>query len=180
MVLRTAAGVALRTAASTASTWRAFCDAASCDCAARVVTPMSICTRSGLAVTLASSLAAQTTARFPPDSLVNVQVIPMSTPVMQVIGVMRNFTSFLGVRCPFCHVGEEGRPLAEFDFASDKIKPESEPVLDEIADALSHNPAWKLRVEGHTDNIGGDDYNLVLSQRRADRSAFGGSKRNRP
>src|ERR1700704_5926922 len=55
MVLRTAAGpVALRTAASTASTWRAFCDAASCDCAARVVTPMSICTRSGLAVTLAS------------------------------------------------------------------------------------------------------------------------------
>src|SRR6202023_3926847 len=54
MVLRTAAGVALRIAASTASTWRAFCDAASCDCAARVVTPMSICTRSGLAVTLAS------------------------------------------------------------------------------------------------------------------------------
>src|ERR1700694_1533215 len=55
MVLRTAAGpVALRTAASTASTWRAFCDAASCECAARVVTPMSICTRSGLAVTLAS------------------------------------------------------------------------------------------------------------------------------
>jgi hypothetical protein len=30
-----------------------------------------------------------------------------------------------------------------FDFASDKIKPESEPVLREIADALNHNPAWK-------------------------------------
>ena len=55
-----------------------------------------------------------------------------------------------------------------FDFASDKIKPESEPVLREIADALNHNPAWKLRVEGHTDNIGGDDYNLDLSQRRAE------------
>lgn len=55
-----------------------------------------------------------------------------------------------------------------FDFASDKIKPESEPVLHEIADALSHNPAWKLRVEGHTDNIGGDQYNLNLSQRRAE------------
>jgi len=41
-----------------------------------------------------------------------------------------------------------------FDFASDKIKPESEPVLREIADALNHNPSWKLRVEGHTDNIG--------------------------
>ena len=55
-----------------------------------------------------------------------------------------------------------------FDFASDKIKPESEPVLREIADALNHNPAWKLRVEGHTDNIGGDQYNLDLSQRRAE------------
>ena len=55
-----------------------------------------------------------------------------------------------------------------FDFASDKIKPESEPVLREIADALNHNPAWKLRVEGHTDNIGGDLYNLDLSQRRAE------------
>ena len=55
-----------------------------------------------------------------------------------------------------------------FDFASDKIKPESEPVLREIADALNHNPAWKLRVEGHTDNIGGDEYNLDLSQRRAE------------
>lgn len=55
-----------------------------------------------------------------------------------------------------------------FDFASDKIKPESEPVLREIADALTHNPAWKLRVEGHTDNIGGDQYNLDLSQRRAE------------
>ncbi len=55
-----------------------------------------------------------------------------------------------------------------FDFASDKIKPESEPVLREIADALNHNPAWKLRVEGYTDNIGGDLYNLDLSQRRAE------------
>jgi len=55
-----------------------------------------------------------------------------------------------------------------FDFASDKIKPESEPVLREIADALNHNPGWKLRVEGHTDNIGGDQYNLDLSQRRAE------------
>ncbi len=55
-----------------------------------------------------------------------------------------------------------------FDFASDKIKPESEPVLREIADALNHNPAWKLRVEGHTDNIGGDEYNMDLSQRRAE------------
>ena len=54
-----------------------------------------------------------------------------------------------------------------FDFASDTIRPESEPVLKEIADALAKNPAWKLRVEGHTDNVGGQAYNTELSNRRA-------------
>lgn len=33
---------------------------------------------------------------------------------------MRNFTSALGVRCQFCHIGEEGLPLERFDFASDE------------------------------------------------------------
>ncbi len=68
----------------------------------------------------ASHLCAQAPAKFPPDSLVNTKVIPKSTPVVQVIGTMRNFTSDLGVRCQFCHVGEEGQPLAQFNFVSDE------------------------------------------------------------
>jgi hypothetical protein len=59
-------------------------------------------------------------AKFPPDSLVNTKVIPHSTPPIQVIGVMRNFAIELGVRCQFCHVGEEGRPLDQFNFVSDE------------------------------------------------------------
>jgi hypothetical protein len=58
--------------------------------------------------------------KFPPDSLINVKVIPKNTPVMQVVGMMRNFTGALGVRCPFCHVGQEGQPLTTFDFAKDE------------------------------------------------------------
>jgi outer membrane protein OmpA-like peptidoglycan-associated protein len=54
-----------------------------------------------------------------------------------------------------------------FDFNKDTIKPESEPVLKEIVQAMIDNPDWKLTVEGHTDNIGGDTYNLDLSKRRA-------------
>ena len=54
-----------------------------------------------------------------------------------------------------------------FDFAQATLKPESAPVLREIAQALKDNPDWKLTVEGHTDNIGGDAYNLELSKRRA-------------
>ena len=63
---------------------------------------------------------AQTPGRFPPDSLVNTRIIPRTTPVQAVIGRMRNFSADLGVRCTHCHVGEEGKPLSTFDFASDE------------------------------------------------------------
>jgi outer membrane protein OmpA-like peptidoglycan-associated protein len=54
-----------------------------------------------------------------------------------------------------------------FDFGSDRMRAASEPVLEEIADAVTRNPTWKLSVEGHTDNIGGDAHNMDLSKRRA-------------
>jgi outer membrane protein OmpA-like peptidoglycan-associated protein len=54
-----------------------------------------------------------------------------------------------------------------FDIGSATIRPESEPVLKEIGDALSKNASWNLSVEGHTDNVGGDAANLDLSRRRA-------------
>jgi outer membrane protein OmpA-like peptidoglycan-associated protein len=54
-----------------------------------------------------------------------------------------------------------------FDFAKSTIRPESEPVLKDIADVMAKNPTWKLNVEGHTDNIGGAAPNLDLSTRRA-------------
>ena len=58
----------------------------------------------------------QAPGKFPPDSLVNTKLFAKSTPVIQVVGAMRNFAGDLGVRCQFCHVGEEGMPLERFDF----------------------------------------------------------------
>ena len=66
------------------------------------------------------ALAVQAPGHWPPDSLINVKVIPKNTPVMQVVGMMRNFAGALGVRCPYCHVGQEGQPLSSFDFAKDE------------------------------------------------------------
>jgi outer membrane protein OmpA-like peptidoglycan-associated protein len=54
-----------------------------------------------------------------------------------------------------------------FDFASATLRPESGKVLSEIDQAMRDHPDWKLSVEGHTDNIGGDSSNLDLSKRRA-------------
>ena len=73
--------------------------------------------------------------------------------------------------------GEMERALAEnkpvdvygiyFDFASDRIRAESQPVLKEIADVLTRHPDWKMSIAGHTDSVGGTASNLTLSQRRS-------------
>lgn len=68
----------------------------------------------------AAMVRAQEAGRFPPDSLRNTKIIPRGTPVVNVIGMMRNFSIGLGVRCTHCHLGEEGKPLSTFDFASDE------------------------------------------------------------
>jgi outer membrane protein OmpA-like peptidoglycan-associated protein len=54
-----------------------------------------------------------------------------------------------------------------FSFNSDALRDESTPTLKEIADILTRHPDWRLAVNGHTDGIGTDQYNLDLSKRRA-------------
>lgn len=49
----------------------------------------------------------------------NLTVLPETMTMQQVRRVMFQFTSGLGVRCSHCHVGEEGKPLSTYDFASD-------------------------------------------------------------
>jgi outer membrane protein OmpA-like peptidoglycan-associated protein len=56
-------------------------------------------------------------------------------------------------------------------FAKDRdtILPNSFPILDSVADVLRDNPfITRVRVEGHTDSEGPNDFNLELSQRRAE------------
>jgi outer membrane protein OmpA-like peptidoglycan-associated protein len=55
----------------------------------------------------------------------------------------------------------------KFDSGSDKIKPESYPVLKEIANVLKENPDVRVKIIGHTDSDGSPDKNLELSKKRA-------------
>jgi outer membrane protein OmpA-like peptidoglycan-associated protein len=54
-----------------------------------------------------------------------------------------------------------------FDHDKSDIKPESAPTIQEIAKFLKQDPKLTLYVVGHTDNVGGYEYNMGLSQRRA-------------
>ncbi|MEI8118942.1 MAG: OmpA family protein [Methylophilaceae bacterium] len=55
-----------------------------------------------------------------------------------------------------------------FGFDKYKLQDEAKPVLDEVAAKLIAHPEFELViVAGHTDRIGSEDYNLKLSERRA-------------
>ena len=55
-----------------------------------------------------------------------------------------------------------------FDTDSDRLKPESAPVIQSIARGLETNPNLRLLIEGHTDSVGAAAHNLDLSKRRAE------------
>lgn len=55
-----------------------------------------------------------------------------------------------------------------FDTGKASIKPESDRCLGEVARLLKKNSSWKMRIEGHTDNVGSRAANMTLSQERAD------------
>ncbi|MCU0412073.1 MAG: OmpA family protein [Bacteroidetes bacterium] len=55
-----------------------------------------------------------------------------------------------------------------FDTGKSELKPESNNALEEITKLMKMEPSLKLYVVGHTVNIGGLDYNMRLSQDRAE------------
>ena len=55
-----------------------------------------------------------------------------------------------------------------FRFNSAKIRRRSHKILDVVAAVMKAHAALNIRVEGHTDDVGGEAFNLSLSQRRAD------------
>lgn len=55
-----------------------------------------------------------------------------------------------------------------FETASDQLTPNAAVVLDRVAQALVGYPEVRVRVTGHTDSVGARDYNVTLSQGRAE------------
>lgn len=55
-----------------------------------------------------------------------------------------------------------------FDTDSDRLKPESAPVIKAVARGLEKNPNMKLEIDGYTDSVGNEQHNRDLSKRRAE------------
>ena len=79
-------------------------------------------------------------------------------------------------KCPGTPAGAKvdsvGCPLEQtlkllFDFDSAELRPESITELERVVTFMNNVPFAKTMVEGHTDSVGADAYNLALSDRRA-------------
>ena len=54
-----------------------------------------------------------------------------------------------------------------FEFNKARLTPESYPILFYAVQNLNENPDTKVEIQGHTDNIGSEQYNMKLSEERA-------------
>ncbi|MCB9349546.1 MAG: OmpA family protein [Lewinellaceae bacterium] len=55
----------------------------------------------------------------------------------------------------------------QFETGKAALKEESSGVLDQIVEIMNRYPGYKLRISGHTDNVGEEQSNQVLSEERA-------------
>jgi len=62
---------------------------------------------------------------------------------------------------------QEKYALILFDFDSDSIGDRNQEIVAEIVARIRELPEAQVFIVGHTDNIGKEDYNLKLSERRA-------------
>lgn len=81
-----------------------------------------------------------------------------------------NFRVAAGGKQLYDALTEKGRVATQgiyFDTGSDRLRPESTPTLKEIGTMLKDHADLKLTIEGHTDNVGKQDANQALSEKRA-------------
>lgn len=78
--------------------------------------------------------------------------------------------------CPLPAAAAEPAPVPQklalegvnFDYDQASLRPESQGKLDEAAETLNKWGTVNVEVAGHTDSMGGDEYNMDLSQQRAE------------
>ena len=66
------------------------------------------------------------------------------------------------------HVDLADKILFDNDSNSYTLNTKAKSVIGRLARVLNDQPDLEFMIEGHTDSVGGDDYNLALSERRAE------------
>lgn len=130
---------------------------------------------------LASALCPADKAPEPPAQVAAAEPLPSCTADPDGDGIYGDGEAGCPDKCPNTvadvDVDADGCPKVgetllilhgvNFAFDSARLNPESEVVLDQAVAALRDAASVNVQVEGHTDSVGSEQYNLRLSERRA-------------
>ncbi|MFU8859444.1 MAG: OmpA family protein [Cyclonatronaceae bacterium] len=103
----------------------------------------------------------------PPDTITEVRIDTLRLTRVDTVFVDRVETEIIELR-RMLETGVFRAFSIVFEFDKHEILPVSHRILDEAGQLLLENPEIKIEVQGHTDNIGPRDYNMRLSQKRAE------------
>ena len=104
------------------------------------------------------------------QALKNKQVLPLSGKILEIKGVTRGVSGIieeLGGKVTDREVRLELSADVLFDFNKADIKPAAVETLSKVAQVIKNYGNAPVSIEGHTDSVGADDYNLKLSESRA-------------
>lgn len=99
------------------------------------------------------------------------KVLPIEGKVLDLVGVELGIDGALrdlGAKVTPEEIRIELSADVLFDFDSDRLRPDAVASLRKLASIVAAYPGGSVRIEGHTDSKGAEDYNQALSLRRAD------------
>ena len=93
------------------------------------------------------------------------------TELITTKGLDRSRTLYVTLKLGVCELKNNAAFVLKnilYDFDKSNIRTDAALVLDNVVAIMKQNPSLKIELSSHTDSRGNDDYNLKLSQRRAD------------
>lgn len=81
---------------------------------------------------------------------------------------MRSIFTFTFILLSFCAIAQTNHTsVFYFEFDSEKLTPSSQQQFERLIQSLGQKPPQKIIIKGHTDKAGADNYNQILSSKRA-------------
>jgi outer membrane protein OmpA-like peptidoglycan-associated protein len=93
------------------------------------------------------------------------------TELVTTKGLDRSKTLYVTLKLGVCDLENNAAFVLKnilYDFDKSTIRSDAALVLDNVVSIMKQNPSLKIELSSHTDSRGNDDYNMKLSQRRAD------------
>jgi outer membrane protein OmpA-like peptidoglycan-associated protein len=98
------------------------------------------------------------------------KVLDIQGKVLDIVGVARDVSGLLkdlGAKVTDQEISIELAADVLFDFDKHTLRPDATASLTKVGEVLKSYGSGPIRIDGHTDGKGADDYNKALSERRA-------------